>query len=163
MYVCLQVYIIYLCVCVYIQCICVSVCLHFFLSYLVDRMLWRTQLEVCNNYLCIVLIIHLKKYIFILPRSTHSGTLNCNPIATPRRYNRTLTVWVRLSLYITVILLIHSVLFLQIYHSSNVHGTDDIRTSGGYFHMANVFYRQNKMDVAFSLYNQVSAMQPKYV
>ena len=36
-----------------------------------------------------------------------------------------------------------------------MHGTDDIRTSGGYFHMANVFYRQNKLDVAFSLYNQV--------
>lgn len=44
----------------------------------------------------------------------------------------------------------------DIYHSSRVHGTDDIRTSGGYFHMANVFYRQNKLDVAFSLYNQVT-------
>lgn len=44
---------------------------------------------------------------------------------------------------------------IQIYHSSRVHGTDDIRTSGGYFHMANVFYRQNKLDITFSLYNQV--------
>ena len=39
-----------------------------------------------------------------------------------------------------------------------MHGTDDIRTSGGYFHMANVFYRQNKLDVAFSLYNQVQQL-----
>lgn len=44
----------------------------------------------------------------------------------------------------------------DIYHSSRVHGTDDIRTSGGYFHMANVFYRQSKLDIAFSLYNQVT-------
>ncbi|XP_048580934.1 zinc finger MYND domain-containing protein 12 [Nematostella vectensis] len=44
----------------------------------------------------------------------------------------------------------------DIYHSSLQHGTDDIHTSGGYFHMANVFNRQNKLDVAFSLYNQVT-------
>ncbi|XP_031560432.1 zinc finger MYND domain-containing protein 12-like isoform X2 [Actinia tenebrosa] len=44
----------------------------------------------------------------------------------------------------------------DIYHSSRKHGTDDIHTSGGYFHMANVFNRQNKLDIAFSLYNQVT-------
>ncbi|CAB4031740.1 zinc finger MYND domain-containing 12-like [Paramuricea clavata] len=43
----------------------------------------------------------------------------------------------------------------DVYHSSCAYGTDDIQTSGGYFHMANVFYRQNRLDVAFSLYNQV--------
>ncbi|KAK3743403.1 hypothetical protein QZH41_011526 [Actinostola sp. cb2023] len=44
----------------------------------------------------------------------------------------------------------------DIYHSSRQYGTDDIHTSGGYFHMANVFNRQNKLDIAFSLYNQVT-------
>ena len=45
--------------------------------------------------------------------------------------------------------------FFQIYHASDEFGTDDIRTSGGYFHMANVFFRQNRMDVANSLYERV--------
>lgn len=44
----------------------------------------------------------------------------------------------------------------DVYHSSCAYGTDDIQTSGGYFHMANVFYRQNRLDVAFSLYKQVT-------
>eukprot|EP00794_Sanderia_malayensis_P015206 gene15206-16777_t len=44
----------------------------------------------------------------------------------------------------------------DIYHSSCEFGTDHINTSGGYFHMANVFFRQNKLDVAFSLYSQVT-------
>jgi len=44
----------------------------------------------------------------------------------------------------------------DIYHASSEWGTCDIRTSGGYFHMANVFFRQNKMDIADSLYTQVT-------
>lgn len=48
------------------------------------------------------------------------------------------------------------------FHSSSAYGTDDVQTSGGYFHMANVFYRQNKLDVAFSLYNQVLYIQYWY-
>jgi len=44
----------------------------------------------------------------------------------------------------------------QIYHASCEWGTKDIHASGGYFHMANVFFRQNKMDIADSLYNQAS-------
>ncbi|XP_065061370.1 zinc finger MYND domain-containing protein 12-like [Rhopilema esculentum] len=44
----------------------------------------------------------------------------------------------------------------DIYHSSLEFGTNNISTSGGYFHMANVFFRQNKLDVAFSLYSQVT-------
>lgn len=44
----------------------------------------------------------------------------------------------------------------DIYHASLCFGTDDIRTSGGYFHMANVFYSQNKLEVAFSLYSQIT-------
>ncbi|CAL1527234.1 unnamed protein product [Lymnaea stagnalis] len=43
----------------------------------------------------------------------------------------------------------------DIYHASEEFGTDSIRTSGGYFHMANVFFRQGKMEVADSLYRQV--------
>jgi len=45
---------------------------------------------------------------------------------------------------------------LQIYHASNDFGTDDIRTAGGYYHMANIFFRQNNMVVADSLYSRVS-------
>ena len=44
---------------------------------------------------------------------------------------------------------------LQVYHGSLEWGSGDIKTTGGYFHMANVFFRQNKMDIADSLYNQV--------
>ncbi|XP_076451715.1 zinc finger MYND domain-containing protein 12-like [Babylonia areolata] len=44
----------------------------------------------------------------------------------------------------------------DIYHASEEYGPDDIRTSGGYFHMANVFFRQGKRDVADSLYRQVT-------
>lgn len=44
----------------------------------------------------------------------------------------------------------------DIYHSSEEFGTNDIRTSGGYFHMANVFFRQGRMEIADSLYSQVT-------
>ncbi|KAK2157742.1 hypothetical protein LSH36_185g00030 [Paralvinella palmiformis] len=44
----------------------------------------------------------------------------------------------------------------DIYHASEEFGTDDIRTSGGYFHMGNVFFRQNNMDISMSLYTQVT-------
>lgn len=44
----------------------------------------------------------------------------------------------------------------DIYHASEEFGTDDIRTSGGYFHMGNVFFRQGRMDVADTLYRQVT-------
>eukprot|EP00745_Piridium_sociabile_P039368 TRINITY_DN7351_c0_g1_i4.p1 TRINITY_DN7351_c0_g1~~TRINITY_DN7351_c0_g1_i4.p1 ORF type:complete len:364 (+),score=95.56 TRINITY_DN7351_c0_g1_i4:114-1205(+) len=44
----------------------------------------------------------------------------------------------------------------DIYHASEEYGPDDIRTSGGYFHMANVFFRQGKREVADSLYRQVT-------
>ncbi|XP_070562027.1 zinc finger MYND domain-containing protein 12-like [Ptychodera flava] len=44
----------------------------------------------------------------------------------------------------------------DIYHASEEFGTDDIHTSGGYFHMANVFFRQNRMDIADSLYTRVT-------
>jgi len=43
----------------------------------------------------------------------------------------------------------------DIYHASCAFGTDDIRTSGGYFHMANIFHKQNKLDVAFSLFTKL--------
>lgn len=43
----------------------------------------------------------------------------------------------------------------DIYHASSEWHANHIRVSGGYFHMANVFFRQNKMDVADSLYTQV--------
>ncbi|XP_033764083.1 zinc finger MYND domain-containing protein 12-like [Pecten maximus] len=44
----------------------------------------------------------------------------------------------------------------DIYHASEEFGTDDIRTSGGYYHMANVFFRQGRMDIADTLYRQVA-------
>lgn len=44
----------------------------------------------------------------------------------------------------------------DIFYSSLAFGTDHIKTSGGYFHMANVFFRQNKQDIAFSHYLQVT-------
>ncbi|GCC29096.1 zinc finger MYND domain-containing protein 12 [Chiloscyllium punctatum] len=44
----------------------------------------------------------------------------------------------------------------DIYHATQVFGAADIRTAGGYFHMANVFYRMKKMDIADSLYSEVT-------
>ncbi|KAF1459907.1 Zinc finger MYND domain-containing protein 12, partial [Spheniscus mendiculus] len=43
----------------------------------------------------------------------------------------------------------------DIYLASSTFGLKSIEASGGYFHMANVFFRQNKMDVANSLYAEV--------
>ncbi|XP_077167228.1 zinc finger MYND domain-containing protein 12 isoform X2 [Paroedura picta] len=44
----------------------------------------------------------------------------------------------------------------DIYHASCAFGTNDVAVSGGYFHMADVFFRQNRMDVANSLYTEVT-------
>ncbi|KAM6236780.1 zinc finger MYND domain-containing protein 12, partial [Spheniscus humboldti] len=44
----------------------------------------------------------------------------------------------------------------DIYLASSTFGLKSIEASGGYFHMANVFFRQNKMDVANSLYAEVT-------
>ncbi|XP_030835586.1 zinc finger MYND domain-containing protein 12-like [Strongylocentrotus purpuratus] len=44
----------------------------------------------------------------------------------------------------------------DIFNASEQYGTDNIGTSGGYFHMANVFFRQNHMDIADSLYGRVT-------
>uniref|UniRef100_UPI00398F60F6 zinc finger MYND domain-containing protein 12 n=1 Tax=Pristiophorus japonicus TaxID=55135 RepID=UPI00398F60F6 len=44
----------------------------------------------------------------------------------------------------------------DIYHATEVFSTSDIRTAGGYFHMANVFYRLEKMDIADSLFSEVT-------
>jgi len=44
----------------------------------------------------------------------------------------------------------------DIFHSSEEFGTSDIHTSGGYFHMANVFFRQSRMEIADSHYEEVT-------
>ncbi|KAM9176148.1 zinc finger MYND domain-containing protein 12, partial [Mergus octosetaceus] len=44
----------------------------------------------------------------------------------------------------------------DIYLASSTFGLKSIETSGGCFHMANVFFRQNKMDIADSLYAEVT-------
>lgn len=44
----------------------------------------------------------------------------------------------------------------DVYHGTEHWGPEDIQTTGGYFHMANVFFRLNKMDIADSLYSQVT-------
>ncbi|OXB60726.1 hypothetical protein ASZ78_006089 [Callipepla squamata] len=44
----------------------------------------------------------------------------------------------------------------DIYLASSTFGLKSIEASGGYFHMANVFFRQNKMDIANSLYAEVT-------
>ncbi|NWR90553.1 ZMY12 protein, partial [Furnarius figulus] len=43
----------------------------------------------------------------------------------------------------------------DVYLATSAFGTNAIEVSGGYFHMANIFLRQNKMDVANSLYTEV--------
>ncbi|KAL8198591.1 UNVERIFIED_CONTAM: hypothetical protein K2H54_017031 [Gekko kuhli] len=44
----------------------------------------------------------------------------------------------------------------DVFHASCASGTNDVSVSGGYFHMADVFFRQNRMDVADSLYTEVT-------
>ncbi|XP_040830390.1 zinc finger MYND domain-containing protein 12 isoform X2 [Ochotona curzoniae] len=51
----------------------------------------------------------------------------------------------------------------DIYFASCAFGTDDIRTSGGYFHLANIFYGLKKLDLADTLYSKVSEIWYKYL
>nr|XP_033777709.1 zinc finger MYND domain-containing protein 12 isoform X2 [Geotrypetes seraphini] len=44
----------------------------------------------------------------------------------------------------------------DVYYASEAFGTDDIRVTGGYFQMANVFFCLNKRDIADSLYIEVT-------
>jgi len=47
---------------------------------------------------------------------------------------------------------------MQIYYASEEYGVADVRTSGGYFHMAEVFHQQHNTTVAQSLYLQVALL-----
>ncbi|XP_032287301.1 zinc finger MYND domain-containing protein 12 isoform X1 [Phoca vitulina] len=51
----------------------------------------------------------------------------------------------------------------DIYFASCAFGTEDIRTSGGYFHLANIFHGLKKLDLADTLYTKVSAIWSKYL
>lgn len=51
----------------------------------------------------------------------------------------------------------------DIYHASEEFGTNSLKTSGGHYHMANVFFRQSKMDIARSIYRQVTKIWHKYL
>ncbi|POI32910.1 hypothetical protein CIB84_003338, partial [Bambusicola thoracicus] len=44
----------------------------------------------------------------------------------------------------------------QVYLATSAFGLKSVEASGGYFHMANVFFCQNKMDIANSLYAEVT-------
>ncbi|XP_061457576.1 zinc finger MYND domain-containing protein 12 isoform X2 [Rhineura floridana] len=44
----------------------------------------------------------------------------------------------------------------DVYFACCAFGTNNVAASGGYFHMANVFFRQNRMEVADSLYTEVT-------
>ncbi|NXG55205.1 ZMY12 protein, partial [Hemiprocne comata] len=43
----------------------------------------------------------------------------------------------------------------DIYLASSTFGLQSLEVSGGYFHMANIFFHQNKLDIANSLYAEV--------
>ncbi|XP_037683447.1 zinc finger MYND domain-containing protein 12 [Choloepus didactylus] len=51
----------------------------------------------------------------------------------------------------------------DIYFASCAFGTEDIRTSGGYFQMANIFHSLNKQDLADTLYTKVTEIWHKYL
>ena len=44
---------------------------------------------------------------------------------------------------------------VQIYHASEEYGIEDIRTSGGYFHLGKVFHELSRDDVAESMFDRV--------
>ncbi|XP_058710819.1 zinc finger MYND domain-containing protein 12 [Poecile atricapillus] len=46
----------------------------------------------------------------------------------------------------------------DVYLATAEFGLNSLEVSGGYFHMANVFFHQNKMDAANSLYTEVSSL-----
>jgi hypothetical protein len=46
----------------------------------------------------------------------------------------------------------------DIYHASMKYGCLDIRVAGGYFHLGNVFFHENQLEVANSLHDQVTIM-----
>uniref|UniRef100_A0A8C2T3H9 Zinc finger MYND-type containing 12 n=1 Tax=Coturnix japonica TaxID=93934 RepID=A0A8C2T3H9_COTJA len=49
----------------------------------------------------------------------------------------------------------------DIYFASSTFGLKSVEVSGGYFLMANVFFRQNKMDIADSLYAELKPSKQK--
>ncbi|XP_008065368.1 zinc finger MYND domain-containing protein 12 isoform X2 [Carlito syrichta] len=51
----------------------------------------------------------------------------------------------------------------DIYFASCAFGTEDIKTSGGYFHLANIFHDLKKLDLADTLYTKVSEIWYKYL
>ncbi|XP_060062081.1 zinc finger MYND domain-containing protein 12 isoform X3 [Erinaceus europaeus] len=51
----------------------------------------------------------------------------------------------------------------DIYFASCAFGTEDIRTSGGYFHLANIFFGLGKLDIADTLYIKVTEIWNKYL
>uniref|UniRef100_A0A8C3DBN7 Uncharacterized protein n=1 Tax=Corvus moneduloides TaxID=1196302 RepID=A0A8C3DBN7_CORMO len=46
----------------------------------------------------------------------------------------------------------------DVYLATAEFGLNSVEVSGGYFHMANIFFRQNKMDAANSLYTEIFRM-----
>ncbi|XP_049631474.1 zinc finger MYND domain-containing protein 12 [Suncus etruscus] len=51
----------------------------------------------------------------------------------------------------------------DIYYASCAFGTEDIRTSGGYFHLARIFYFLEKWKLADTLYTKVTEIWNKYL
>ncbi|XP_006839890.1 PREDICTED: zinc finger MYND domain-containing protein 12 [Chrysochloris asiatica] len=51
----------------------------------------------------------------------------------------------------------------DIYFASSAFGTENIRTSGGYFQLANIFHSLNKLDLADTLYTKVTEIWHKYL
>lgn len=43
----------------------------------------------------------------------------------------------------------------DIYHAAQISGPRHVKTSGGYFHMANVFFRKGQTDTAHNIYSEV--------
>ncbi|KAJ6656840.1 hypothetical protein lerEdw1_003171 [Lerista edwardsae] len=50
----------------------------------------------------------------------------------------------------------------DVFFACSAFGTNHIASSGGYFHMANVFFRQKRMDIAESLYTEVTEIWYKH-
>jgi tetratricopeptide (TPR) repeat protein len=51
----------------------------------------------------------------------------------------------------------------DVYYSTEKYGPNSIYVSGGYFLMANIFFKMNKMKIADSLYRQVGSMWLTYL
>jgi hypothetical protein len=87
----------------------------------------------------------------------------CQTIMLQFKCELSMAMWKSLTIdsYRTMIhVYLYTLMPPQVYQSSVAHGTDSPQAAGGYFHMASVFFREGRPDIATSLHDQVHYFIP---